>query len=68
MKNPDEKQTVGSASALRDSLNLFPKETAKNRLSYRGNWRSREEEEEEEDAVVEDLATSIVVEHLVDKR
>jgi hypothetical protein len=66
MKNPDEKQTVGSASALRHSLNLFPKETAKNRLSYRGNWRSREEEEE--DAVVEDLATSIVVEHLVDKR
>jgi len=35
-------------------------------LSYRGNWRSREEEEE--GAVVEDLATSIVVEHLVDKR
>jgi hypothetical protein len=60
------KQAVGSASALRHSLNLFSKETAKNRLSYRGNWRSREEEEE--DAVVEDLATSIVVEHLVDKR
>jgi hypothetical protein len=61
MKNPDEKQTVGGACISPAAfLEALPKRKSQESLDYRGNWRSREEEEEE-DAVVEDLATSIVV-------